>query len=458
MARKTVGPIAVAVRAWNRLAAMMGPRVAKRFSLNDYAEVIKYQGHTYAMFGSSSYTKYEEIETNFEAYVAQAYKSNGVVFATSLARMLLFTQIRLMWQPLINGRPSRDLYHTPELGLFEKPWPNGRTDSLLARMEQDVTNGGNFFAARDRDRVRRLRPDWVQIILTAPPAEAIASDVAGYLYLPGGYGVSSVEDGQVYLPDEVVHWAPIPDPVAQFRGMSWLTPVVREIMGDRAATDHKLAFFENGAKPGLVATLKETVTPEQFREFIKEFNLGHQGTDNAYKTLFLGGGADVTVAGANMEQLDFKGTQGAGETRITAAGGVPAVIVGLSEGLQAATYSNYGQARRKFGDHWGHPQWGSAAGALSNIVTEPANSRLWYDGRDIPFLREDEKDAAEVMFRRAATMRAYTDSGWTPESAQAAILNEDESLLVHSGMFSVQLQPPGTVMESTKPAPTAKEE
>jgi phage portal protein BeeE len=54
-------------------------------------------------------------------------------------------------------------------------------------------------------------------------------------------------------------------------------------------------------------------------------------------------------------------TQGAGETRIAAAAGVPPVIVGLSEGLQAATYSNYSQARRRFADGTMRPLWRNAA-------------------------------------------------------------------------------------------------
>ena len=64
---------------------------------------------------------------------------------------------------------------------------------------------------------------------------------------------------------------------------------------------------------------------------------GHEGLWNAYKTLYLGGGADAKIIGSNMQQLDFKTVQGHGETRIAAAAGVPPIIVGLSEGLEAAT-------------------------------------------------------------------------------------------------------------------------
>jgi hypothetical protein len=164
--------------------------------------------------------------------------------------------------------------------------------------------------------------------------------------------------------------------------------------------------------------------------------------------MYLGGGADVTVVGSDFKQLDFGSVQGAGETRIAAAAGVPPVIVGLSEGLKAATYSNYGQARRRFADGTIHPLWQNAAGSFGHLIRPPGGStsgavRLWYDARDVPFLREDAKDAAEIQGVQSRTIRTLVDAGYTPESVMAAVTASDWTLLVHTGLFSVQLQAPG---------------
>src|SRR5207302_4894276 len=126
-----------------------------------------------------------------------------------------------------------------------------------------------------------------------------------------------------------------------FRGMSWLEPVIREVLGDNAMTTHKIKFLDNGASPNMVVSLDPQITKKSFDEWVKVFEEGHRGVLNAYKTLYLGGGAKVDVVGANLRQLDFKITQGAGETRVAAAAGTPPVLVGLSEGLESATYSNY---------------------------------------------------------------------------------------------------------------------
>lgn len=434
-------------------------QIMQRYNLSQYLQQLADPlALTMPMFGMTSAGQpVEEVENSFTGYTYGAYKSNGVVFATVLARMLLFSEARFQYQRLQNGRPQ-DLFGNQSLGVLERPWPNGTTGELLARMEQDVSLAGNSYIAADPEdrgeRLRRLRPDWVSIVLSARPEEATSVDVLGYIYTPGGPG--SGYTSSVYLPNEVAHWCPIPDPTAQYRGMSWLTPVIMEIQADQSTTKHKKAFFDNGATLGPIFTFKESVTADQFRKFVAHAAAAHQGVQNAYRPTYMGGGADVTMATADLRQLDFKATQGAGETRITAAGGVPAVIVGLSEGLQAATYSNYGQARRKFGDHWARPQWRSACAALETVATPPPGARLWYDDRDIAFLREDQKDAAEIQQIKASTIRQLIDAGFEPDSVVAAVDADDRSLLKHSGLYSVQLQPPGTTATPVQPGVNGK--
>ena len=426
---------------------------SNEISRYDLSWYIQQLNNPLGLYNSSSTTTrdgrpVEDAEARFVGYVQQGYKANGPIFAIVLARLMLFSEARFMFRRLIKGRPG-DLFggENGELSLLERPWPNGTTGEMLARMEQDVSMAGNAYVANEGDRLRRLRPDWVSIVLSGDPATDPEVDVMGYAYRPGGYG-----EPVLYLTDELAAWSPIPDPEAQYRGMSWITPIVRELQADDAATRHKDAFFKNGAKPGLVVSLKESVREEQFKRFVRAMNETHQGSDAAYKTLYLAGGADVTVAGANMQQLDFKGTIGSGETRMCAAGGVPPIIVGLSEGLASATYSNYSMARRKFGDHWARPQWRSACAALANITEVPDGAELWYDDRDIAFLREDQKDAAEIAQMRAATINTHITAGFTPESAVAAVDADDVTLLVHSGMVSVQLQPPGEGVPEEDPA------
>jgi phage portal protein BeeE len=246
--------------------------------------------------------------------------------------------------------------------------------------------------------------------------------------------------------------------------MSWLTPTIRDVMSDNAAVQHKLMFFEQGATPNVVVSLNENVTPEAFEKFVEIFQEENEGVANAYKTLFFGGGASVDVVGANLQQISFKEVQGAVETRIAAAAGVPPIVVGLSEGLQYATYSNYSQARRAFADGTLSHLWQNASGSLETLVDKKLlkgggkNARLWYDARHIAFLKADVKEDAEVQQVKATTVNSLITAGFKPDAALQAAEAGDFGLLEgqHTGLVSVQLMKPGE--KKDPPPPPAAED
>jgi hypothetical protein len=765
-------------------------------TLDEWANYFNYMGLNYPFVPTmgAANEKVEEPAASFEGYVRAAYKSNGVVFACMLARMCLISEARFQFRQIRNGRPG-DLFGTPDLTPLEKPWPNGTTGDLLTRMIQDADAAGNFYAAlrfiSGRQQIRRMRPDWVTIVLGSdqPPGTAVAdldAEVLGYIYHAGGR--NSGTEPLPLLTEEVAHFAPIPDPAARFRGMSWLTPIIREVMGDQAMTNHKLKFFENDAaqpldaklvtpsgwkrmgdievgdrvvgpdaKPrrvlgvypqgekdiyrvtfssgasteccgdhfwnvasiydrklgrervmklsdiveqgihypsgpakwsvplaepveyddagplpldpyllgvmlgdgcfrggclsfstadteivesvaalvpagvtvhagheyhyrlvagrphpmirsakdlglwdvigyeksipepymrgrvgdrvallqglidtdghvvpepltgvmfsstsedlalqvcelarslGGIATIKRatsrpkepkrrqqwlvrinrlpdwiiparltrkvehyrstirggthrhqyiqkvepvgrtdvqcirvdaadglyltddfivthntirqavildaSIRGDAFDKWVAKFEAKHKGIDKAYGTLFLGAGASIIPVGANLEQAAFKELQGSGETRIAADSGIHPVILGLSEGLQGSSLNagNFQAARRLTADKTLRPLWRNAAGSLASIINVPSGAELWYDDRDIPFLQDDVRDAAELQQKQAFSMKALVEAGYTPDSVVDAVVSGDMRRLVHSGMTSKQLQAP----------------
>lgn len=416
-------------------------------SLDDYVSFFNFNGLQYPFgFQQTLGGNKEEIaDFSFEGLSVSAYKTNGIIFACMLARQLPFSEARFAWRQRTNGRPG-NLFGTTGLAPLERPWPGGVTADLLSRAIQDVDLAGNFFATRRGDRIRRLRPDWVTILLGSfsdPSIQAgdIDAEVVGYIYHPGGR--LSSRKPEVLLREQVAHFAPIPDPTASFRGMSWLIPVIREFMSDSAMMVHKSKFFENGATPNMVVTLDPSIKKEAFKEWVSMFSEKHEGALNAYKTLYLGAGSTVMPVGKDFKQMDFAVTQAAGESRIAAASGVPSMLVGLSEGMRSATYANYSQARRRFADMTLRPLWRSFATSMEILLPVPAGAELWYDDRDIPFLVEDLKDRAEVQNHEAQSIRQMIDAGWEPDSVRDAIIAQDWSLLKHTGLFSVQLWAPG---------------
>lgn len=772
--------------------ALIRPGNSERLSIADWVEMFSFNGETYPInFGAANVNSTtEEIENDFESYVREGYKRNGVVFSVVNARARIFSQIRFQYQPLNKGRPQMDnLFSTPNLGILETPWPNGNTAEALFHAIQDVDLAGNSYMLKEnRSRLRRLRPDWVTILLSAPPDKAVQSDVVAYIYKPGN---TLDPDLWEYYPVDgsngmVAHWSPIPDPVAQYRGMSWLTPVLTDILADSAMDKHKAMFFKNGAPqpldakvltptgwstmaamrvgsqviggdgaphsvlgvypqgeqdiyrltmtdgtsaestldhvwrvsnaydrkrgvtrdmtlaeivadglrypsgphkwgidnvepieyavqanlpldpyalgvllgdgsfrggtvalashvddwqeldaafrgvlpeqinlfwrhrgngsecrfsraidspkenwlkgvirglgldnklsfekfipemymrasvkdrlsmlqglidsdgcieetgvrfcstsedlarqvaelcmsiggnatvsavptkgqwavfvrrlpvwavpcrlsrkvaaydpvlrhghrsidsvefsrrapaqcimvdsedhmyvtddmilthntPNLAVTLKQGTTEAQFKRFMEKVNESHQGVDKAYRTLYLGAGADVHVIGTNLQQMDFRASQGHGESRIASAGGIHPTIIGLAENIHGSELNagNWQAAKDLLFESVLSWMWPSLCTAWNQLVPSEQGARLWYDTRDVPFLRQDRGQQADMQQKQAAVMSSLVMQGWEPDSIVKATLANDWSLLKHSGMISVQLFKPG---------------
>lgn len=389
----------------------------------------------------------EAAPAGFEQLVNGPFKSNPIVFACELKRIQLFAEARFTFRALRDGRPTTHLFGTRDLGILENPWPRGTTGDLLGNMILHADLGGNAFVARQLEepsRLRLLRPDWVSIVMgdsSGRPVESssqLDAEIIGFIYDP--------KDGQtaaeVLLAEEVAHFAPVPDPLARFRGMSWLTPVIREYQADQAATLHKLTFFKNGATPQLVVIPPAGATVDSVKALAEKMDATHDGWRNAYKTLYLAPGSTVEVAGKDLKQLDFSNTQGKGETRIIAAAGLHPVLLPASEGLQGSALNagNYGAVRRVVADTTFRPLWRAASACLAQIMPVPGDAELWYDEINIPFLHEDAQDAATILQTKMSTIQIGINAGLDPNTVIAAVLPDVG--LKHTGLTSVQLTPP----------------
>ena len=380
------------------------------------------------------------------AEFTKIYKTNGIVSACMAVRQRIFSEVTFRFAEINNGKTGR-MFGTPDLAILERPWPNGTTGELAARMIQDADLAGNFYAVRAGNQLYRRDPAKTSIILSGDPAEDEFVDVLGYAYRPNG------KQGPTYTyePHEMCHWSPEPDPDHPYKGMSWITPILREIRSDNAATDAKARNFANGMTPNMVVKFPEgVISQEQFDKFKAKMEAEYAGSAKSGKTMYLAPGADVEVVGANFKEMDFSETQGRDETRIASRAGVPAVIVGLKESLAGSSLNagNYAAARRSLADITMRPLYRSAAAALETIVPAPqklGRAKLWYDDSGVAFFREDRGDAATIQATQAQTIKAYIDAGFEPDSVVAAVEAEDRSLLVHSGLYSVQLQPAGTI-------------
>jgi hypothetical protein len=408
--------------------------------LHDLSLSFSYNGIGYQtpIMQTQSGQKAEPPAAEFESLVSRVFKRDGVVFGAITARALLLSETTFKFRNLA----TKELFGGPQLLPLEDPAPNVSTGELLIRAEQDVSIAGNWYCYRNEyGHLVRLNPQFVSIMIASDfdpddPGFAYDARVTGYLY--------DTKRGkhQVFMPEEIVHWSPIPDPVLHFRGMSWLQPIIKEALGDQAITEHKLNFMGNAATPNMVVKFPESlVDPDQYRK-IREAMSDAKGVDNAGKTLYLMAGADVTVVGAHLKDLDLKAVQSVYENRIAVAARVPAVVLGTSEGMQGASLNsgNFAQAKKSFSQLWYHPTVKSLCAALARLVDVPAGAQLWFDPQAVALLNEDMKEIAETSWRDAATIRQLVDAGFEATSVTAYVVSRDPRDLKHTGLPSVQLQ------------------
>jgi phage portal protein BeeE len=421
-----------------------------------------FQNWMYALTGNTVTNNYSGVPaeapaSDFQQIVSQVYNRNGIVDGCVRARMMLITEARFKFRSL----DDKSLYGTTDLLPLERPSPNQSSGDILARMEQDVSLAGNAYRVRNGRNLDRVRPDWMFIILGSNMPEYAIGDapdatVVGYAYLPAGTGKDY--KARTYLPSEVAHYAPEPDPLAHFRGRSWMRAILPEIDTDRQMTAHKSKFLERGVPPYAIKYPEEVTRGadgmERGKQIIQQFRENREAA-GSWAELHLFGGADPVTLGINFRDLDFKSIQGAGETRIAMAARVPAAVLGISEGLagSALNAGNFGQARRQFGEQYAYPSWRQMCEALAGLIQVPAGSELWYDTADVAFLREDANDAATVLSVQAGAIRTLVDGGFEETSVVKAITGGDLSLLKHTGLVPVQLQPPGVSMEPKREDP-----
>ena len=395
----------------------------------------------------------EAVMPQMTAWAQNTYGNNAVIFGAILVRMALFCEARLTYQ----AKDDKHLFGNTSLAKLEEPWPNGTTGDLLARMEQDVSLVGNSYTwdAPGEDRLVRLRPDWTTIV-----SELVQVAGGGQYRRKVGYWVeppnSAINQGkgQFYPADEVVHWAPIPDPSADFRGMSWLTPVYRDVLGDDGLGKYKIKYLENNASPNLLIKYAQKLQGATVDAIQERVHARYGGAGNAFKTLVLDQGADATVIGNSLSQMDFSGVSAVGTERILAAAAVPGVLVGL-EPLRGAG-RGFEESMQKFANLWGRPQWRSACGALAQILDIPAGNRLWYDTSDIAALQDGETAQAQAALVRMQALLAARQAGYDPESAIAAVNSGDVTQLkVAATPPPVPNQPVQHLLPQAQPGATA---
>lgn len=401
-------------------------RVTGRYRTQGYWEGMASGGSILSVYNSTP--NRESAVRDVVAAASTAYETNGVVFACTLVRMMMLAEASFKFRSLTD----KHLFGNPDLRILEYPWPNATAGELWARMEQASSLAGNAFVAKvEDDELLILPADEVVIV-----SEVVTSSGGVRYKRPIGYdwdpnrlpgATKGDAKAQFFTTDEVAHWSPIPDPLAQFRGMSWLSPVLREVNADSAMTSYKSLYMNHGS-PITAVKYARPLKSETIDYLIERIQAKFGGVGNAWKPLVFDQGADPVLA-AGLDALDFRNVQAGGELRICAAAGVSPILIGLRN---AEAGESYQAAMRQLADMHMRPLWRSACAALQKLVPNvPAQGvQLWYDTSDIAALQAAETEKAQVTQVSAAAILTFIQAGMTRDSVISAVTSGDLSLLV----------------------------
>ena len=441
----------------NRLTAR---RMASMTELLSDDSSFAYNGHRYwpSPVTSMPGFKVDTPNGSFDTLVEMVHRRHDVISAAVIARGLLLSQLRFVWRSLVSADNGR-LWGNADLAPLESPNGTQTRADLLMQAEMHVSYAGNAFFHRvpGTDQVRLLNPSWTSVVLGSrlDPADAAAqrdAEVFAYHYQPGGRRGDEAA-GELIDASQVAHWRPEPDPVAWWRGASWVQSVLAEYAVDKAAQAHTQSFFENAATPQMIYTFDPSVTAEQIQGVSAAIDRGHAGAAAGYRSLFLGGGADAKVVGSDLSRIDLRSVTGLAETRIAVRSRVPAVVLGIAEGLggSALNAGNYNQTRRQWADGWFSPTAQGLCAALGKILPVPPAAELWWDPATVMFVQDDRLDEAQIQQQEAMTIRQLVDAGFDPATVVLAVTTGDFRTLAHSGLYSVQLQPAGAMPPGAPP-------
>lgn len=379
---------------------------------------------------------------------------DGPVAAVLDRRASIMGEARPTFQRFAEGKPAA-MFSTRELEVLKRPWPGGTFRQLAHICESDVAAAGNSYWIRLDNQLIRLDPDHVTIVTGSVVIDGVevGRELIGYVVQPKGAG----REGLALDVSEVGHYKPGCPVDEPFRGESWLAAVATDASSDVEMTAYKGNYLKNGAMPSIAVTYEPTISQEALEAFVPVFASKFQGAMNAGKVMHFMGGRDVKTVGASLDDLAFKAVQGAGETRIAAAAGVPSTVAMFSEGMQGSSLNagNYGASRRLFGDAKVSPNLGSLMEAFTTLLVVPADSRLWYDVSGVAFFQEDVTDEAVIRQTTAGTIRQLIEAGFEPDAAVEFATTGRLDALVgnHTGLTSVQLTPPGANAPADPSAP-----
>jgi HK97 family phage portal protein len=316
---------------------------------------------------------------SFESMVRHGYHKNELIYACVSKKANTAAQIGLSVSNSPDDDP--DPQH-PLKQLIQKPNPYMSEFDLWAAVCIYQALAGRAIFEKERSRAGQvvrlwpLRPDWVKPV-------AQGNLVMAYEYQPPGVQKIIIDA------NDVVDFK-LFDPLGQFSTWPPVAVAARVGDADNGATDHIKLIWEHGGIPmGYIKSTQNLLQPA-IDSIQNQFIQRYGGHENWLKPMVLGQDADYQKLGLSFSELGFDILDARSEARICLVFDVPPILVGAKIGLDRATYSNYGEARRAWWQDTLIPMYESYLDTIQNqLGSEFGNPTIDWDFASVPALQEE---------------------------------------------------------------------
>ena len=220
----------------------------------------------------------------------------------------------------------------PMTDLIRHPNDHYAGITLMNATVTDFLVDGNAYWLVSRDAQNRPVELWYLPTSTVEPKRPDNGSefISHYVYTPGQTSLR-------LEPMDVIHFRDGIDPKNTMKGLSRLHALIREIWTDNEASNYTASLLRNLAVPGLIFSPDDAGAQgldKEARDNIRKQFAQAFGRDKRGGVMVGSGKTKIDVVSFNPKEMDMEMIRAIPESRIAAALGIPAALLGYLIGLK----------------------------------------------------------------------------------------------------------------------------
>lgn len=325
----------------------------------------------------------------FEDKVQKPYEQVASVYKAIKAVADNITQANLVFK---DWKTEEKIKAEDLTRLFERPNPYMSRTYFLQAVAGYYALTGEIFIVKGRSigqeiGTKRLPAElWV---FNPSKAEHIIKKIDGVDTLVGWkYGQTFFEKDEVIFDRDF-------NPYDNWRGLSPLKPIAKQIDIDWASLIYNKTFFDNDATPSLMLTTDKNLNPDQRTRIQEYWEKRHKGMSKAHKVAVMEAGLKAEKLSVSPRDMDFIEQKRYTREEILGIWKVPKALFNITDDLNYATFTGQIKAFWLYGLM---PILKRIEDAFNAGLITDYNPQIYceFDLSQVPAFQEDFKDQVEL--------------------------------------------------------------